>query len=136
MSYPIRQIILDHLAGNGPLSAVVESGSTFDYAELPLLGPTLRAKGLGDVADGLDHILEHLPHDEISWRRVFLVRDDDGGVILATKLAGSRRDEPRIVVCCLPREEGVLVKGGDGVVAWWRQYLKHEMQAEELFAAN
>lgn len=136
MSYAIRNVVLDHLAGKESLSEVVATDSAFDYAELPELGPTLRAHKLDQAADELDHILQHLPPDEIAWRRVFLVRDDDGGVVLATKLAVSRPGEPRIVVRCLDDGEGVMVKGGDGVVSWWRQYLDGEKQDEQFISVE
>lgn len=134
--YVIRQVVLDHLAGKGTLRTVVETDSAFDYAELADLGPTLRAHNLGQVADELAEILRHLPAEEIAWRRVFLVRDEDEGVILATKLAVSRPHEPRIIVRCLDSGEGVMVKGGDGVVAWWRQYLDGEMKDEQFISAQ
>lgn len=128
--YAVRQVVLDHLAGKAPLSAVVETDSVFDYPELPLLAPTLRANDLHDIATELEYILEHLPPDEIAWRRVFLVRGDDGRLVIATKLAVS--DGSRIVVRSINVDEGEGVKvkrnRRDTKTTSWTTYLNREEQ--------
>jgi hypothetical protein len=133
--YAIRQVVLDHLAGKADLSAVVETDSAFDYAELPELAPTLRANDLHAIASELEYILEHLPPDEIAWRRVFLVRGDDGGLALATEPVSD--PERRCVRCVNEGEgEGVVVKRrrGDTKTTQWKTYLNREEEdSGEMF---